>query len=162
MKKIIICLILCLFVFSSCDTKEKYIPPSGDYALVCRIGELKYDINIFLEEDMSGKLTFSEEAPLSDWYFTYCHENGMIKCFTSLGEESEVNSEYVNKIFAFILDDHEKISDVSHEKISGRDVSILKLSDGEKIYTDSESGAPLKLVFDDLIVDIISRPTDLD
>ncbi len=161
MKKIISCLFLCVLVLCSCDVKEKYIPPSGEYNLVCKIGESEYGVNIFIDTDMSGRMTFSEGSALCDWYFTYSAEKE-VKYFTSLGEESEVNSEYVNKIFAFILDDHEKISDVSHEKISGRDVSILKLSDGEKIYTDSESGAPLKLVFDDLIVDIISRPTDLD
>ncbi len=161
MRKFVTCLVLCVMTLSACAAKTEYIPPSGEYALVCKIGELEYNVDVLLNEDMSGKLTFSEDSALSDWYFTYSPEK-TVKCFTSLGEESEVKGKYVKKIFEFILDDHELVSDVSHEKISGRDVSVLKLSGGGKIYTDSESGAPLKLVFDNLTADIISRPSALD
>ncbi len=158
MRKITVFLALLLVLFSSCTQgMEEYTPPSGDYLLSCRIGEITYDVNISLSDDMSARLCFPSESSLCDWYFTRSAD-GTVKRFTSLGEESEVNNEYVNKIFSLVLDAHRLVAHVSHEKISGRDVSVLETSDGATVYTDSQSGAPLRLVYKNMTVDIISRP----
>lgn len=158
MRKITVFLALILVLFSSCTRGAgKYTPPSGDYLLSCRMGESTYDVNISLSDDMSAKLYFPSESSLCDWYFARSAD-GRVKRFTSLGEESEVNNEYVKKIFSLVLDSHELVAHVSHEKISGRDVSVLETSDGATVYTDSQSGAPLRLVYRNMTVDIISRP----
>ena len=158
MRKITVFLAFILILLSSCSQGVgKYTPPSGEYLLSCKMGESVYDVNIRLSDDMSARLYFPSESSLCDWYFTRSSD-GTVKRFTSLGEESEVNNEYVNKIFSLVLDSHELVAHVSHEKISGRDVSVLETSDGATVYTDSQSGAPLRLVYKNMTVDIISRP----
>ncbi len=158
MRKFAILFILPILLLTSCDLREKYTPIAGEYGLSCVIGDDEYNIDLVLNEDGSVKLTFPKNSSLCDWYFIYYPENNSIKYFTSLGEESEVSNQYVRKIFEFLLDSHESIAVVSHERISGRDVSVLETSDGTVIYTDSQSGEPLRLVYKNMTADITSRP----
>ena len=148
-------------LFSSCDKTAKYTPLVGEYTVKCRISDVEYDVSITLDEDLSGKLVFSPESEMRDWEFYYSPADKSIKYFTSLGEVSEVKwakNENVKYIFRLVLGDFDNIADVSHSKISGIDVSVLKTTDGATIYTDSKSGRPLRLVFGNMTADIISAP----
>ena len=159
MKKIAVCLILFTIFFTSCTKEASYTPAVGEYKALCKISDSEYNISVILSDDLSGKLIFSSDDAMSDWTFTYSSVDKSIKYFTSLGEESEVKNENVKYIFKFILADFDNIADVSHSKISGVDVSLLKTTDGATVYTDSQSSAPLRLEYKDMTVDIISRPT---
>ena len=156
MKKALAAIFLLLVIFCSCEESEKFVAPSGEYILKCEISGVCYQIKVDLSENATGTLRF-ENGAMSDWYFRR-DPDGKTKCFTSLGEEIEVKHENIDKIFDFISLSYENIADVSHDNISGRDVSILKLSGGSLVYTDSLSGEPLKLISGNLTIDIISRP----
>ncbi len=157
MKKALIILCLMLVLLCSCEREEGFVAPVGAYTVEVSVGEAKYLLNLELHEDRSCIVRFEEGSAMSDWYFTV-DPDGKTRCFTSLGVEFEVKHENIDRIFDFVNLSNENIADVSHDTISGRDVSILKLTDGTLIYTDSLSGEPLKLVYDNLTVDIISRP----
>ncbi len=161
MKKIIILLLMLTILFSSCDKTAKYTPLAGEYTVKCRISDIEYDVTVTLDEDLSGKLVFSPESEMKDWEFYYSPVDKSIKYFTSLGEVSEVKwakNENVKYIFRLVLGDFDNIADVSHSKISGIDVSVLKTTDGATVYTESKSGRPLRLVFGNMTADIISAP----
>ena len=161
MKKIIILLLMLSLLFTSCEKAAKYTPISGEYTVKCRISDVEYDISITLDENLSGKLAFSPESEMRDWEFYYSPEDKSIKYFTSLGEVSEAKgakSENVKNLFKFVLCDFDNIADVSHSKISGLDVSVLKTTDGAVIYTDSASGRPLRIEVGDMTADIILAP----
>lgn len=157
MKKAVALLFLVMVFFSSCDKEEKFIPPSGEYVLEYEADGISYILNVEIDDTLSGTVRFPENSAMSDWYFTR-DGDGKIKCFTSLGEETEVKHENIDRIFDFITLSYESIADVSHEKISGRDVSVLKISDGTLVYTDSQSGEPMKLIYQDIKIDIKMRP----
>ncbi len=159
MKKFVFFFVIMAIVVSSCAKNKEYLPLPGEYTAVCKIYGVEYNISVILNDDLSGKLVFSPESAMSDWEFYYASADKSIKYFTSLGEESEVKNENVKYLFKFVLGDFDNIADVSHSKISGVDVSVLKMTDGAVIYTDSQSGAPLRLEYKDMTVDITSRPT---
>lgn len=158
MKKFIILILTLTLLFSSCEKAAKYTPIAGEYAVKCRISGVEYDALVTLDEDLLGKLVFSPESEMKDWEFYYSSVDKNIKYFTSLGEVSEVKNENVKYIFRLVLGDFDNIADVSHSKISGIDVSVLKTTDGATIYTDSKSGRPLRLEVGSMVADIISTP----
>lgn len=161
MKKIIILLLILTLLFTSCEKGAKYTPIAGEYAIKCRISDVEYDISLTLDENLSGKLAFSPESEMCDWEFYYSSTDKSIKYFTSLGEVSEAKlakNENVKYLFKFVLCDFDNIADVSHSKISGLDVSVLKTTDGAVIYTDSKSGRPLRIEVGDMTADIILAP----
>jgi hypothetical protein len=158
MKKIIILLLILTLLFTSCEKAAKYTPLAGEYTVKCRISDIEYDVTVTLDEDLSGKLVFSPESEMKDWEFYYSPEGKSIKYFTSLGEVSEAKNENVKYLFKFVLCDFDNIADVSHSKISGLDVSVLKTTDGAVIYTDSASGRPLRIEVGDMTADIILAP----
>ena len=158
MKKIIILLLILTLLFTSCEKAAKYTPIAGEYTVKCRISDVEYDISLTLDENLSGKLAFSPESEMCDWEFYYSSESKSIKYFTSLGEMSEAKNENVKYLFKFVLCDFDNIADVSHSKISGLDVSVLKTTDGAVIYTDSKSGRPLRIEVGDMTADIILAP----
>ncbi|MBE6607303.1 MAG: hypothetical protein E7633_01920 [Ruminococcaceae bacterium] len=161
MRKIIILFLICTLLFLSCEKETKYIPLPGEYTLKCQISDVEYDVKITLDEALSGKLTFSSASEMCDWEFYYSSEDKSIKYFTSLGEVSEAKlakNENVKYLFKFVLCDFDNISDVSHNKISGIDVSVLKTTDGVTVYTDSASGRPLRIETERMTADIISHP----
>jgi hypothetical protein len=145
-------------LFSSCEKAAKYTPIAGEYTVKCRISDVEYDISITLDKNLSGKLAFSPESEMCDWEFYYSSTDKSIKYFTSLGEVSEAKNENVKYLFKFVLCDFDNIADVSHSKISGLDVSVLKTTDGAVIYTDSKSGRPLRIEVGDMTADIILAP----
>lgn len=156
MKKLAVILTLCILLFSSCAKKIEFTAPSGEYTLECRIGEVSYIMSLELSDDHSGRLTFDDGAMAN---FTFSRtSDGKIKCLTSLGSESEACKERAEKIFDFVILSYDMIADAAHERISGKDVSVLRLTNGSIVYTDSQSGEPLRLVFDNMTVDILSRP----
>jgi hypothetical protein len=158
MKKFILLLLMFTLLFSSCEKAAKYTPIAGEYTVKCRISDVEYDISLTLDENLSGKLAFSPESEMCDWEFYYSPEDKSIKYFTSLGEVSEAKNENVKYLFKFVLCDFDNIADVSHSKISGLDVSVLKTTDGAVIYTDSASGRPLRIEVGDMTADIILAP----
>ena len=158
MKRFLICFLMLALFFSSCTKEKEYTPLAGKYTAVCKISGIEYLLTIEIEDDLSGKLCFSEECVMSDWYYFYSSADKKIKKFSSLGEASEEKSENVKYIFRFILADFDNIASVSQDKISGVDVSIFKMTDGALVYTDSKSGAPLRFEYGNMTVDIISRP----
>lgn len=159
MKKTVALLFAVLILFVSCDKEEKFIAPSGEYILEYSVDEISCILTLELNKDGSSTVRFAENSAMSDWYFTR-DKSGKIKCFTSLGDEREVKHENIDLIFDFVTLSYESIADVSCEMISGRKVSILKLSDGTAVYTDSESGEPLRLVQGDVRIDIKARPNE--
>ena len=158
MKKLIILFLMLTLLFASCEKEAKYLPLAGEYTVKCRISDVEYDVKITLDENLSGKLVFSGESEMHDWEFFYSNEDKSIKYFTSLGEVSEAKNQNVKYLFKFVLCDFDNIAEVSHSKISGVDVSVLKTTDGATLYTDSSSGKPLRLEMGKMTADIILHP----
>lgn len=158
MKKILVLLVLCLLCFASCFKESEYVVAKGDYCLTLKSSQQSYDITLTVLEDMSAKLTFSEDSRLSGILYEYFSQDNTIKRTDSLGNTGESKNENVQKIFDFLLGNFENVSEVTSSNISGVKVSVLTLTDGTKLYSDSKSGAPLRMEYRDVTVDVISRP----
>ena len=159
MKKIAILFLLCVAVLFSCNQGNEYVADSGDYTLRCRMGEREYMLTVSVNEDDSCRLSFPQESSLADWYYMRAAD-GSIKYFSSLSSEGELLSRYsgstAERIFDFVLlvtREGKEITGVSRDRISGK-----RVSDASTVYTDSESGAPRRLDWQDMTLDIISRP----
>ena len=154
MKKITL-FFLVLILLCSCEREEKFVPPSGEYILECKIEDVTYLLTLELSEDLSGNVRFNGGA-MSDWSYQRSPD-GKIKCFTSLQNEIEVKQDIIETIFDFVTLSEDAL-DAYHENADGKDVSVLKLANGSKVYTDSQSGAPIRMEKGNMTCEIISRP----
>ena len=146
---------------TSCKREIKYSAVAGKYLIECEVDKAVHSITVDLLEDGRMLMSFSKESAMRDWYYEYLPQSRVLKRGISPGEVLEVDDPYVKMIFELVYGDDELVSDVSHKRVDGRDVSILSYRDGRKVHVYSKSSVPFRLEYGNMSAEIVHFPSAL-